>query len=134
MASTILGQGPKFPFERDQQNDFAQATDAALVKSSLEQIFGLTRGELRWDKKLGSRLYKLRHVSNPVIAGQLAVVYTREAIAQEPRAVLKELRTERRTIDKRLAYVITIVYDVVSKNRASNAVIAQGESLTVEVD
>jgi len=87
-----IGRGILTPFRRDRKNDFANGSGAALLKSRVEQLFGMELGEFRPRPSLGTRFYlaKHRHLAS---VGELLRVWGADALRRhEPN--LEVLSTE----------------------------------------
>ncbi|NUP12874.1 MAG: hypothetical protein HOW73_43095 [Polyangiaceae bacterium] len=107
----VVAQGLLAPFRRDQKNDFANGTGAALIVANVRQILGMREGSLPWDSARGSKLYLLRHRNPDATTHELARVYVIEALAKwETRARVK---TARMVVDGRQRR-IDVLFDVTS--------------------
>lgn len=72
--------GLTIPFRRDQAQDFASASGAALRASKVRQVLGTSPGELPWRTSFGAGLADLRHKNNDAVLGELARVRARDAM------------------------------------------------------
>lgn len=140
-STSVLGYGLSRPFKRDNKNDFTNAGDVTLVMACVGQILGLrcssanTQGELEWDPERGSLLYLLRQQKNDMVLQELGRAYVVDALQkQEPRIVVKGARITRETVDgQETAFVIRLVYDVITANVPGNAVLFSNVDQTIRL-
>jgi len=126
-----LGYGIIRPFQRDLNNDFANAGGLDLVKSCVGQVLGTrgasakVQGELDWDPLRGSLLYLLRHKGSDAVLQQLARTYVVDALkAYEPRVIVKKIFVtfEDGPAGADNVLLIRLKYDVLAAPPPSNAV------------
>ncbi len=103
-------RGATSPLRRDRKHDFASATGAALQKSKALQALATDPGELWWRTEFGSGLNRLRHRENDEVTGELARIYTRDALrAWIPSMRLREFELPQ--TDTRLRVSLTVDTD-----------------------
>jgi phage baseplate assembly protein W len=136
---SFWGAGIIRPFRRDGKNDIANSSGLALIQSCVGQILGTRAsnpngnlpGELPWRPGFGSRLFLLKHASSDVI-DDLARAYCAEALARwEPRVT--NLRTLAVFDSTTLTITVDLVYDVITRNNASNQVVYANVQQTIRV-
>lgn len=109
------------PFRRDLKSDFANDTDAEVIRSNVQQILGTrcrngnTPGELPWFGEFGSLLHLLRHQNVKPVLKYQARAYVVDALSRwEPRVrvVRVQVNQTQRTIVVRTAFVIVEGFSV----------------------
>ncbi len=104
---TRTRRGITSPFRRDRKHDFASATGAPLHESKALQVLGTELGELWWRTEFGSRLTRLRHRENDEVTGELARVYTRDALrAWSPSTHLRAIELRQLDTTVRVRFVV----------------------------
>lgn len=141
MANDFLGSGLLAPFQRDGKGDFAHASGARLVGSTIAQIVATRAqsakagGELPWRTNAGSWIHLLRHRNNTPAFRETARVYIQSAIRRwEPRVeVLDVTAVEPDRINELNKPVIRIRWRLIERNTPSNRVLFGPESTEVEL-
>ncbi len=125
--AAFLGCGIVTPFQRDQKNDFANASGLDLIRSCVDQVLGTnagddqSKGDLEWRGDFGSKLYRILHRKGGVL-DELARVYVVDALAKwEPRVQVSAAKMFFSPSEN--LYVIRVRYDVIDRNVPGNNVL-----------
>lgn len=117
----FLGFGLLAPFRRDGKSDFAAAGGSRVISSSIRNILGTRKGELRWRPDFGSELYRLKHMAAEDIP-DLARFYAIDALTKwEPRIVIQDVLAEKDEDGQ--ALLLEVQYSIISQNVSSNQVV-----------
>lgn len=104
----VTGNGLVHPLRRLAGSDFLSACGETLVKSSISQICGTRRGELRWRPDFGLDVERYRHRSMSIaqqmrLSEDVAKTITRF----EERALIKKCDTSKRFDDPAMYTKVT---------------------------
>lgn len=124
----FLGYGLLSPFRRDGKTDFAAAGGTTNIESSIRNILGTRKGELRWRPDFGSELYRLKHMTADDVP-DLAIYYVIDALTKwEKRIIVQDVIAEKSVEGD--ALFVDVFYSIISQNVSGNQVVIQ-DSLTV---
>ncbi len=128
MATTnqeFLGTGLITPFRRFGGADFMSSSGPDLVRSSIRQIIGIQRGEIKWRPTFGTRTARMKHKPNTEGLEHLLEDDLQGSIKQyEPRATTANVRASRR--DNRI--YATVQWSLSSKNTSGNQTLVGPDS------
>jgi uncharacterized protein len=117
----FLGFGLLAPFRRDGKSDFAAAGGDQVITSSIRNILGTRKGELRWRPEFGSELHRLKHLTAEDIP-DLARFYVTDALTKwEPRIVVQDVIADKSPEGD--ALFIEVLYSIISQNVSGNQVV-----------
>jgi phage baseplate assembly protein W len=124
----FLGFGLLAPFRRDGKSDFAAAGGDRNIASSIRNILGTRRGELRWRPDFGSQLYRLKHMTSEDVP-DLGRFYAIDALSKwEPRIVVQDVLVEKSAEGD--ALFLEVLYSIISQNVSGNQVVIR-DPLTI---
>jgi phage baseplate assembly protein W len=93
LPETLVGRGVLRPLQRDEKNDYANATGRRLILANVGQVLGTPVGSLRQRRAFGSMLHVLRHRPDHPSFEALAFYFAYQALGRwEPRARLRDIR------------------------------------------
>ena len=137
-ARVYLGTCVLRPFRRDEKNDFANDSGAALVAASVVQVLGTicdsgaTRGELPWRTEFGSVIELLRHRNANEILEDLANIYVFEALQRwEPRAIVRDTQMLSEIIEGEAHVTLRVIFDVAATNTPGSEIVARDLSVSL---
>jgi len=125
----FLGNGLVIPFRRSGK-DFASGFGIELIKSSVKQILQTRAavrgqpGELPWRPNFGSKFWILRHRKNNNTLKAQALIFAREALLWEPRVEVTGVDVETGSNIDSNKLQIRVMYQIITENSSSNAVVA----------
>ncbi len=126
----FLGTGLITPFRRMGSSDFMSSSGPELVRSSVRQIIGIQKGELRWRPKFGTRISKFKNKPNTEGVEHLLSDDIESSVRQhEPRATTITVAVNRR--DNRL--LASITWSLTSKNTAANQTLVGPDHFEVTI-
>lgn len=124
----FLGTGLITPFRRLGSADFMSSSGPDLVRSSIRQIVGIQKGELRWRPKFGSRISKLKNKPNTENVEHILSDDLQGSIKQyEPRATTVNVNVQRK--DNKLLALVN--WSLTSKNTPANQTIIGPDTFEV---
>lgn len=134
---SFLGNGIIRPFQRDKKNDFANASGARLVRSTVGQVLGTqaqgetANGELPWRHEFGSLIYLLKHRKGRLVA-ELGRQYAQDALAKwEPRVVITQVDPVFDSEARAVSFKLTV--DLISENAPGNQVLIPGVEIEIPI-
>lgn len=104
------GRGVLFPVRFDGAGDFAQGKDEDLLRSDLQTMFGVEKGDLAWDGELGGRFQRFvgTGVDGDGLIDALAKAEALDVLAADDRMAQSELRTITDPISGKMSLLVKV--------------------------
>ncbi len=104
------GRGVLFPVRFDGAGDFAQGKDEELLRSDLQCMFSIEKGDLAWDGELGGRFQRFigLGVDGDGLIDALVKAEALDVLAADGRMAQSALRTEPDPITGKLSLLVKV--------------------------
>lgn len=130
IAQEFLGSGLIIPLTRLGGNDFVVSSGVQLVRSTIRQIIGTERGELRWRPGFGVTLTKYKNkINNDALESIVADNIESSIIQFEPRVNVISVSVTRTNN----LLVAKITWSVIDHNTDSNQVLLGPDTFEVTI-
>jgi len=129
-AQDFLGAGPIIPLERRGGNDFVFGSGVPLIRSTIRQIIGTRKGEIRWNPAFGAAMDRQRH--------KLSTESFAAMVAEELQAAIRQFEPRVRVIDVKVTRFDTTViarinWSIIDRNVAGNRVLLGPDTFEVKI-